>query len=105
MSEMISQHFVDTGIGTLAANGSSGDTYTFTVPNTSTDSIVSAWCVTSTGQYGPMSTPGPGLPSALWPTSFTAGPDGELTEVHFQNQASVSRSFVRVEVVYLTPRP
>lgn len=98
---MISQYSVATSV-VLAANGSSGDTYTFSVPNSSTDSIVSAWAVraSNTGSQGVQPS---GLGPTYAPTSVTTGSNGEITSISFQNQANVSTTWDRIVVIYMTP--
>lgn len=104
MTDYISQYHVDTSV-TLAANGASGDTYTFNVPNSATDSIVSAWAVasTNTGYQGLQG--GSGFPPIYGPTGFTTGSNGEITGVTFQTQGTQGKTWARIEVIYITPSP
>lgn len=92
----------DEGYTSLAANGSSGDSYTFTVPNTSTDSICCAWAVRG-GETGAAGLSPAGLRYKLEPTSFGYGTNGAITSVTFTNQAAVALNFETFRIVYMTP--
>ena len=88
----------------LAAAGSTGDAYTYTVPNTSTDSIVSAWA-TRDADTGDLGLSPFGVRNMYEPTSFGVGANGEITSVTFENLTDNYGIDIHVNIIYITPRP
>ena len=74
------------------------------MPNTSTDSIVSAWGTkdAETGDLGLMPS---GAKYMYSPTSFGYGSNGEITSVTWENLTDDYSINFHFHVVYITPRP